>query len=189
MTIQLYGKQASVGQSCLLFIWSPEEEVYDQLAEASQWWLHHSLKALADQLKQLGLTLILRKGPSLPILKELIQESNANALFFNERYEPSIPNRDEEIKNVLVAENIEVKTFHSHTLFEPLAIKNKENQPYKVFTPFWKQCLKRHSIIATTGTFYFRCFKEKLEHNTCRKIIVVVQHSMASKAFTILDTW
>ena len=82
-----------------IFIWSPEEEVYDHKAQASQWWLYHSLQALADQLKQLGLPLILRKGSSLDILKEIIKESNAEALYFNERYEPVIRNRDDRIKN------------------------------------------------------------------------------------------
>lgn len=125
-----------------VFIWSPEEEIYDQYSEASHWWLYHSLKVLANQLQQLGLSLILRQGASLPILKEIMREANANTLFFNERYEPSIRLRDKKIKDVLTVENIQVKTFHSHTLFEPLAIKNKENQPYKVYTPFLKQCLK-----------------------------------------------
>ncbi len=125
-----------------VFIWSPEEEVYDRFAEASQWWLHHSLQSLADQLKQLGLPLILRKGSSLDNLKEIIKESNAVALYFNERYEPVIRNRDDEIKNVIISENVEVKTFHSHTLFEPLSVNNKDGKPYKVYTPFWKQCLK-----------------------------------------------
>ena len=134
---------SKLGAVIPVFIWSPEEEAFDRFAEASQWWLHHSLKALADQLQQLGLTLIVRQGASLPILKEVIQESNANALFFNKRYEPFIQNRDEEIKKELIAENVEVKTFHSHTLFEPHAITNNENQPYKVFTPFWRQCVKR----------------------------------------------
>ena len=125
-----------------IFIWSPEEEVYDHKAQASQLWLYHSLQALADQLKQLGLPLILRKGSSLDILKDIIKESNAQALYFNERYEPVIHNRDERIKNAIISENVEVKTFHSHTLFEPFSIKNKDGKPYKVYTPFWKQCLK-----------------------------------------------
>lgn len=125
-----------------VFIWSPEEEVYDRFAQASQWWLHHSLKSLANQLQQMGLSLILRKGSSLSILKEIIKESNADALYFNERYEPSIRSRDKEITNVLATDHVEVKTFHSQTLFEPLTIKNKDQQPYKVYTPFWKQCLK-----------------------------------------------
>ena len=53
-----------------------------------------------------------------------------------------IRNRDDKIKNLLISENIEVKTFHSHTLFEPFSIKNKDGKLYKVYTPFWKQCLK-----------------------------------------------
>ena len=125
-----------------IFIWSPEEEVFDQFAEASQWWLHQSLKSLAEQLQQRGLSLILRKGPSLSILKEVIRESNADALYFNERYEPAIHKRDEEIKNGLEAEHVEVKSFHSHTLFEPFSITNKDGKSYKVYTPFWKQFLK-----------------------------------------------
>lgn len=126
-----------------VFIWSPDEEVDSLLAEASQWWLHHSLQDLEKQLQQLGLPLILRQGASLPILQEIIQESNATALYFTERYEPSIRHRDDQIKQVLRAEKINVKSFHAQLLFEPLSITNQQNKAYKVFTPFWKQCLKK----------------------------------------------
>jgi deoxyribodipyrimidine photo-lyase len=121
-----------------VFIWSKEEEKRDA---ASSWWLHHSLYELDKSLQMRGSKLIIRKGESLQLLSEIIQETGADALYYNERYEPSIRIRDEHIKQAIKQQNIEIKTFHSNLLFPPQSILNKQRQPYKVFTPFWKECM------------------------------------------------
>ena len=36
---------------------------------------------------------------------------------------------------------MEVQTFHGHLLFTP-DLLNKQGEPYKVFTSFWKRCLQ-----------------------------------------------
>jgi deoxyribodipyrimidine photo-lyase len=125
-----------------VFIWSPEEETKRVVGEAASWWLHHSLLELDRALQRRGSKLIVRKGRSLPILKELIEETGAQAVYFNERYEPEIRFRDQQIKEALEKESIEVKAFHSNLLFPPLSIVNNQDQPYKVFTSFWKKCLQ-----------------------------------------------
>lgn len=125
-----------------VFIWSPEEETKKIVGEAASWWLHHSLIELDRALQDRGSKLIIRKGRSLPILNELIEETGAKAVFFNERYEPRIRLRDQQIKEVLEKKGVEVKAFHSNLLFPPLSIVNNQGQPYKVFTSFWKKCLQ-----------------------------------------------
>ncbi len=131
------------GEVIPVYIWSPEDEMYAQLAEASKWWLHYSLKALSERLGKQGLQLIIRQGDSLSILKEIIYESQANSVFFNERYEPLIRKRDQQIKKLLMEENIKVKSFHGDLLYDPESITNHQSHPYKVFTPFWNHCIKR----------------------------------------------
>lgn len=131
------------GEVIPVYIWSPEEEKEHQLAEASKWWLHYSLKAFSERLVQQGLQLIIRQGDSLSVLKEILCESQAKAVYFNERYEPLIRKRDQQIKSILMAENIQVKSFHGNLLFDPESIANHQGHPYKVFTPFWKHCIKK----------------------------------------------
>ena len=40
-----------MGQSTPVFIWSPEEEVYDRFAEASKWWLASFAKSSSRSAK------------------------------------------------------------------------------------------------------------------------------------------
>jgi len=48
-----------------LYLYYAEEGVPWALGSASRWWLHHSLNALDETLKDFGSRLILRRGPSL----------------------------------------------------------------------------------------------------------------------------
>jgi deoxyribodipyrimidine photo-lyase len=116
-----------------VFIWSPDEEGDWPPGAASRWWLHQSLAALDSDLRKRGSRLILRRGPVLPALRELITQTGATAVFWNRRYEPSAITR-----NTKVQETFAGSSFNSALLFEPWEIK-----PYKVFTPFWKNCMTR----------------------------------------------
>ncbi|MCE5316776.1 MAG: DNA photolyase family protein [Parachlamydia sp.] len=126
-----------------LFIWSPEEERNWPQGAASRWWLHYSLMALQEDLRSLGLNLIIRKGKSLQQLQTVIQETDARHLYWNRRYEPWAIQRDAAIKATLRDQDIEVHSFNSHLLFEPWTISNKQGRPFQVFTPFWNNCLTK----------------------------------------------
>lgn len=108
---------------------------------ASRWWLHHSLAALDAALRELGSRLVLRRGDSAAILRELVAETGADAVYWNRRYEPAVIARDSAIKAALTAEGIEAKSFNAAMLFEPHTVKNKQGRPFQVFTPFWRHCL------------------------------------------------
>ena len=60
-----------------VFIWAPSEEKPWEPGSATRLWLHNSLKALQDELQNLGLDLIYRLGPSQKALEELIGETKA----------------------------------------------------------------------------------------------------------------
>ena len=125
-----------------LFIWSPDEEDFAP-GGASKWWLHHSLTKLEKSLDRIGGKLILKTGTALEVLKSVLQKTGAQAVFWNRRYEPIICKRDKLISTELNKAGIEVKTFKANLLSEPDEIENKTGRPFKVFTPFWKECLKR----------------------------------------------
>ena len=79
-----------------VYIHDPTQDDYWPSGAASRWWLHHSLAALDQDLRQLGSKLILRTGPTSAALKELIEISNATRICWNRRYEPSLTNADRE---------------------------------------------------------------------------------------------
>jgi len=123
-----------------VYIHAPQEEAPWAPGGASRWWLHHSLTALAAQLKQAGSRLIIRKGESLSVLQALISETGADAVYLNRLYEPATIKRDGRIKSQLAQQNIEYRSFATHLLFEPWQVQTKTGSSYKVFTPFWLTC-------------------------------------------------
>jgi deoxyribodipyrimidine photo-lyase len=120
-----------------VFIWAPDEEGAWPPGAASRWWLHHSLAALT---KELG-GLVIRRGPSLAALRDLVRVTGATAVFWNRRYEPALIARDTKVMQGLLADGLRVESFNSALLFEPWEIKNKAGNPFQVFTPFYKTCL------------------------------------------------
>ena len=108
---------------------------------ASRWWLHHSLAALAEDLKTLGAPLCLRHGRAEKVLPALVKECGAGAVFWNRCYEPHAVERDKALKASLAKQDIEVKSFNGGLLVEPWELTTGQGQPYKVFTPFWKAML------------------------------------------------
>jgi len=126
-----------------VFIWAPEEEGPWSPGAASRWWLHHSLLALEAELRAAGSRLVIRRGPSLETLRQLIQETGAKALFWNRRYEPAITARDGRLEQACKSQGLPVQTFDAALLHEPWTVRNQSAKPYRVFTAFWRQCLRQ----------------------------------------------
>ncbi|HEV8051001.1 MAG TPA: deoxyribodipyrimidine photo-lyase [Parachlamydiaceae bacterium] len=115
------------------------------LGGASKWWLHHSLESLIKDLNSIGLTLVIRRGSALEVLKQLVAETKASAVYWSRRYEPACIERDTEVKSYLATKRIDAQSFNSTLMFEPWTIANKQGKPFQVFTPFWKNCLGSES--------------------------------------------
>jgi len=124
-----------------VYIHAPDEEGKWTTGGATKFWLHQSLKSLANDLRSHKSHLILRQAhSSLDELRKLIHETGATAIFWNRRYEPAVIERDSKIKESLSEQNVEVHSFNASLLFEPWTIKNKSDKPFRVFTPFWRHC-------------------------------------------------
>jgi deoxyribodipyrimidine photo-lyase len=126
-----------------VFIWAPEEEGAWRPGAASQWWLRHSLAALGAELEKRGSRLIIRRGPTVKALNDLLAESGASTLFWNRRYEPAAVARDAELKSQFRECGIAAESFNGSLLFEPWTIRNGSGQPFRVFTAFWRVCLTK----------------------------------------------
>ncbi len=108
---------------------------------ASRWWLHHSLVALDAALRERGSRLVLARGDSGAVLRDLARRTDAAAIHWNRRYEPAAIARDAALKAEFTATGVEARSFAGSVLFEPHAVRNKSDNPFQVFTPFWKHCL------------------------------------------------
>jgi deoxyribodipyrimidine photo-lyase len=105
---------------------------------ASRWWLHHALAALDQSLRDAGAGLHLRHGEPLEVLRELIAQSGASAVYWNRLYEPATVARDTRIKSALQEDGIAVHSHNAALWCEPWNIATQQDSPYKVFTPYWR---------------------------------------------------
>jgi len=112
---------------------------------ASKWWLHHSLCSLKAQFSQHGLELLVFKGKALDILTELSKLAQARHIYWNRRYAPEYIKHDSILKSRLISCGLKVTSFNSHLLNEPWEIINQQGNTYKVFTPYWRQCIYKLS--------------------------------------------
>jgi deoxyribodipyrimidine photo-lyase len=124
------------GKLVLLYIL--EDDAARQPGAARKVWLHHSLKSLANDIQSRGGRLILRKGKAETVIKTVVEESGAEAIFWNRRYHEKDRDRDRDIKTDLKEQGLTVESFKGNLLVEPWEVSTKSGGPYRVFTPFWR---------------------------------------------------
>jgi deoxyribodipyrimidine photo-lyase len=117
---------------------------------ASRWWLHHALASLDASLREVGSRLVIARGNSAEVLRNVVRATGAGALFWNRRYEPTAIARDRAIKVEFTAAGVEAKSFNGALLNEPHTITNKSGGPFQVFTPYWRHCLTLPVTAAVT---------------------------------------
>ncbi len=123
-----------------LYIFDDETPGEWGIGGAAKWWLHHSLVALEQSLTKIGGALVLRQGNAADVLAEVVRETNAGKVYWNRCYEPFTIKRDKGIKETLLDQGIEAKSFNGSLLFEPWTIETKAGGFYKVYTRFWLTC-------------------------------------------------
>ncbi|MBP6751144.1 MAG: deoxyribodipyrimidine photo-lyase [Xanthomonadaceae bacterium] len=121
-----------------IYIHAPEEEGGWAPGAAVRAWRHRSLQALDADLRRRGTRLRFFHGPTLQTLQTLAAACDAEAVFWNRRYEPAIEKRDTVIKATLREQGLRADSFNGGLLIEPWQLATKQGGPYKVFTPFWK---------------------------------------------------
>jgi len=137
--------QAAIdGDVALLYIFDESsQQGLKPLGGASKWWLYQSLKAFSNHIP-----VLIKRGDPAKILPAIAQELKVDQIFWNRCYAPFEIQRDANLKSHLKS-TYGVKSFNSHLLVEPWQITNQQEKPFKVFTPFWKACLKHLDPIET----------------------------------------
>jgi deoxyribodipyrimidine photo-lyase len=122
-----------------VYVWSPSEESPWGPGGAGRWWLHQSLRVLDEALRRRYSTrLVLREGPALEALRGVIEETGAEVVFWNMRYEPAAHRLAASVAQVLRRDGLTVQEFQGALLVEPSTLSTKAGGPFKVFTPFWR---------------------------------------------------
>ncbi|MDO8881334.1 deoxyribodipyrimidine photo-lyase, partial [Pseudotabrizicola sp.] len=123
-----------------LFILDPETEA---LGAAPKWRLGLGIAEFAKTLATVGSQLILRRGGALDVLRDVLAETGANAVWWHRLYDPGSVARDTPVKSALKEQGVEARSFAGHLLFEPWEVETGTGGFYRVYTPFWKSVRDR----------------------------------------------
>lgn len=134
---------AKRGPIVAAYIYAPADEGDWPVGEAAQWWLHHSLAALARELAKRGSSLVLRRGDTASILVALARETGAKRVVCSRRYEPAASAVESSVARALAAAGISFERFESSLLFAPESLRTGGGGAYQVYTPFARACRNR----------------------------------------------
>lgn len=99
-----------------------------------------ALAALDEGLRALGSHLALDHGDAAERIVAAAKAAGADAVYWNDEYEPALRERDAAVERVLRAAGVRVKRFHDRLIVPPGAVVTKTGGPYTVYTPFRKAC-------------------------------------------------
>ncbi len=96
------------------------------------------LRELQANYRRLGSDLLFMHGQPIAAICELATAISASHVFFNQDVEPFAIKRDREATLALQKLGIKVQSFTDIGLIAPDAIATQAGEPYKVYTPFWR---------------------------------------------------
>lgn len=134
----LYTAAQFSGPVVPVFIWSPEDEGGWAPGAAARVWLAASLERLDASLAKRKSRLIIRRGPVLDTLAELVRATGARRLFWTRRYEPAAQAVERELERAMAAVGVQCQSSNGSLWREPWETANSGGEPFKVFTAFWK---------------------------------------------------
>ncbi|KPQ34130.1 MAG: deoxyribodipyrimidine photo-lyase [Phormidesmis priestleyi Ana] len=110
-----------------------------EVAPARVTYMIGSLAELQERYKGAGSELLILQGQPDEAIPQLASALGATAVYWNRDVEPYARSRDTAVAKALKAKNIERCTqFWDQLLHDPDCIKTGSGDPYKVYTPFWR---------------------------------------------------
>ena len=137
----LYEALTSGDQVMPIFIF--DTNILDELPndDARVTFIHDTLSQMKSTLNQRGSDLIIKYGDPIKVWKEIISEHKVNNVYTNHDYEPYAKERDETLREILAANDIELHTYKDHVLFENDEVLTGAGGIYTVFTPYKRKWL------------------------------------------------
>ncbi len=112
-------------------------------SDARVTFIYDSVVELAAQFNQLGLQFFVIQGDPRVEIPAIATRLKANAVYFNEDYEPAAKSRDAKVKAELHLNHVACHSFKDHVIFSENEINKPDASPYKMFTPYKKVWLKK----------------------------------------------
>ena len=106
-----------------------------------------SLAGLSQAVAALGSRLALDHGDPAEVLPRAARAAGADAVYWNDEYEPALVARDRRVEAALLEAGVQVRRFHDRLLVPPGAVLTRGGGPYTVYSPFRRSC-EAHPIPA-----------------------------------------
>ena len=136
--------QAAASGLPLICVWIHDPHASGERPEggAARWWRHESLRALDAALSVRGGRLLLLQGDEAATLDALVTETGAQAVYWNRRYGAAQREVDRALKTSLRERGVDVESFNGQLLNEPWTVLNQSGEAFRVFSAYWRACLR-----------------------------------------------
>ena len=143
--VALYEACAHHDAVCVAFVVNPPLLQSPRIGAPLASVFFDGLRHLREDLRAMGSDLALLTGDFDPELLSLVRRIGADAVYYNEDYEPSAVARDTSVTRVLNDAGIAVHAFTDHVYFGADEIRSTSG-PYKVLTPYKRRWLDMRAI-------------------------------------------
>ncbi len=142
-----------------------DKNILDKLEEsdARLTFIHNELEKINQQLSIYESSIEFYYGYPLEIWQSIVKSNNIKNVFWNNDYEPYSIKRDDEIRNLLIQNKIQVQTFKDQVIFEESEITKDDGKPYTIFTPYKNKWLSKIKTIEKFNceSYYYNLKKSK----------------------------
>ncbi|HMF70839.1 MAG TPA: deoxyribodipyrimidine photo-lyase [Flavitalea sp.] len=121
-----------------------DRNILDDLEEKADrrvTFIHKAITKMQENLVSKGSTMEVHYGTPINVFKELLTKYKVEDIYTNHDYEPYAKDRDDEIKKLLINNNIGFYTYKDQVIFDKDEILKENGRPYTVFTPYSKRWL------------------------------------------------
>jgi deoxyribodipyrimidine photo-lyase len=124
---------AGEGPVLALYVLDDDTPGEDRIGGAQRWWLHHSLTALSEAIRDKGGTLVLRRGRADEVVAQLAKEAGATRVHATRAYEPWWQAAD-----AALGAQLDLQLHDGNYLAPPDHVRTGSGGRYRIFTPYWR---------------------------------------------------
>ncbi len=138
----LYNAAATGKPLLTIYVYNAHSKNLRPFGNSQKWWLHQSLESLGESLAKKGQHLTLISGELQQAIDKLIKSTGADAVFWNQPFEPGQIAIYRDLEHHLQNQAITTSVGAGNLLMEPWGIQPAQSSFFRIFTPFWQKCLK-----------------------------------------------
>ncbi len=138
--------EALNGKNKVIPIFIYDSKIIDKLHKDDHrlTFIQNALVGINNDMKRNRCTLGIYRGSPEAVFEKIIREFPIEKVITNRDYEPYAMERDEAIKQLLKAQDIDFITYKDQVIFERNEVVKDDGTPYKVYTPYSRKWLAKY---------------------------------------------